>query len=112
MGAIASFFIAPLVVTVIERMIREKPPKPPPNVQTMTVNEAETLRDKAKKELGMDITHYNIGITGQSGSGKTSLNNSLRGKKVGDDGGKYFSWTSNSSFLNIFSFLSWGCGCQ
>ncbi|TPX44742.1 hypothetical protein SeLEV6574_g04305 [Synchytrium endobioticum] len=57
----------------------------PTNMSVDTEKCAHTLREEARKEIGIDsINHFNFGIVGNSGTGKSSLINALTQARQGD----------------------------
>jgi GTPase SAR1 family protein len=65
------------------RRIRDTPSNPPPAVRAAdgaAIISAAELIANARTQLGMDVAlHYNIGICGNGGSGKSTFINAVRG---------------------------------
>ncbi len=59
----------PIIVTIIKAFDRLEPNRPTPTVQHLTVDERVGLIAKAKTRLGMDLTKFNFGLTGQTRTG-------------------------------------------
>ncbi|TPX30150.1 hypothetical protein SeMB42_g07964, partial [Synchytrium endobioticum] len=61
------------------------PTPQPDDIQKKHQKDPYTLREEARKELGLDcVNHYNFGIAGNSGTGKSSLVNAITRAKPGD----------------------------
>ncbi|TPX50860.1 hypothetical protein SeLEV6574_g00650 [Synchytrium endobioticum] len=80
-----------MVVLEKEKAFFASPPKGPlpiyrpTNMSVDTEKCAHTLREEARKEIGIDsINHFNFGIVGNSGTGKSALINALTQVRPGD----------------------------
>ena len=73
--------LVPQIVDWVGKLIAPpRPPPPPPAAATPTPISRDEMIANARRALGMDaLSHYNFGICGGSGAGKSSLINAVRG---------------------------------
>jgi len=62
--------LAPAIIEIFKKFERIPPPhRPTPVTETLTIDERDQLRTKARERLGMNIDLFNFGITGQTRTG-------------------------------------------
>ncbi|TPX43158.1 hypothetical protein SeMB42_g04841 [Synchytrium endobioticum] len=85
-GAIVAIVAIALIALVVTRVVRGRAKQEPNNTEDSTGKNLDTLREEARKKLGIDsVNQYHFAFVGSPGTGKSSLINALTKAKPGDE---------------------------